>query len=268
MASMADAEGELASERVLEILSLVAKEEAGAKGEIDRRGFEVGSHKFVRPRTEGQWEYARALTTHDIVFATGPAGTGKTYLAVAAALAALKKGSVNRIVLARPAVEAGEKLGFLPGDLLEKVNPYLRPLYDGLQDMMSFAQVEKYIAKGIIEVVPLAFMRGRTLNRAAVILDEAQNTSGLQMKMFLTRLGLESKAAITGDTTQIDLESPEGSGLIEAAEILAGIDGIAICRLTERDIVRHALVRSIVSAYEEMERAKKAEDGRSPAGKG
>jgi len=264
--SLALSDGEIGPDQVADILSAGPEDDGAEHDNIGPKGFEVDNGKFVRPRTRGQWEYARAIATHDIVFATGPAGTGKTYLAVAAALTALKRGEVNRIVLARPAVEAGEKLGFLPGDLMEKVNPYLRPLYDALQDMISFDKVEKYIAKGVIEILPVAFMRGRTFNRAAVILDEAQNTSSLQMKMFLTRLGLESKATITGDITQIDLETPEGSGLVVAGDILSSIEEIAFCRLTEVDIVRHPLVRRIVGAYEKHEGQKRRPEAAGPSG--
>jgi len=211
---------------------------------------DVRGGTYVTPRTKGQAHYLEAIRDHDIVFAIGPAGTGKTYLAVAMALAALRNGEVKKIVLARPAVEAGEKLGFLPGDLIEKVNPYLRPLYDALHDMLDFSQVQKYMERDIIEVVPLAFMRGRTLNHSFVILDEAQNTTIGQMKMFLTRLGTRSRGVITGDVTQIDLPADQPSGLIHAGHILKGIEGIAIVHLTKSDIVRHRLVQEIVAAYE------------------
>ena len=205
---------------------------------------------YVTPRTQGQAAYLEAVRDHDIVFAIGPAGTGKTYLAVAMALAALRSGRVKKIILARPAVEAGEKLGFLPGDLVEKVNPYLRPLYDALHDMLEFSQVRKYMERDVIEVVPLAFMRGRTLNHSFVILDEAQNTTVGQMMMFLTRLGMRSQGVITGDVTQIDLAPNEPSGLVHAARILSAIEGIAMVQLSRRDIVRHRLVEAIVDAYE------------------
>jgi len=210
----------------------------------------VRGGSYVTPRTAGQAAYLEALQSHDIVFAIGPAGTGKTYLAVAVALAALRSGKVKRLILARPAVEAGEKLGFLPGDLIEKVNPYLRPLYDALHDMLDFNLVRKYMDRDIIEVVPLAFMRGRTLNHAFVILDEAQNTTVGQMMMFLTRLGSRSRGVITGDITQVDLPHDEMSGLVHAERILAGIEGIAFVHLTRRDIVRHRLVQAVVEAYE------------------
>lgn len=205
----------------------------------------------VTPRTPGQLTYYNATQENDIVFVVGPAGTGKTYQAVAVAIAALKSRLVERIILTRPAVEAGERLGFLPGDLKEKIDPYLTPLYDALQDMLPFEKVKAYLEQRIIEIAPLAYMRGRTLSSAYVILDEAQNATPLQMKMFLTRLGVNSRAIITGDITQIDLPGKEGSGLVQASQILAGIDGIAICQLTGRDVVRHRLVREIIKAYHE-----------------
>ncbi|MEQ1500664.1 MAG: PhoH family protein [Myxococcota bacterium] len=202
------------------------------------------------PRSAGQRAYVDLLRSHDVVFGVGPAGTGKTYLAMAAAVAALKRGQVRRVVLTRPAVEAGEKLGFLPGDLSEKVDPYLRPLYDALSDMIPGDRVAKMLEKGVIEVAPLAFMRGRTLNHAFIVLDEAQNTTREQMKMFLTRLGEGSRMVITGDTTQIDLPRKRDSGLIHALDVLDGVSKIGLCRLTGTDVVRHPLVMSIVDAYE------------------
>ncbi len=205
----------------------------------------------VTPRTAGQLNYYNSALENDIVFAVGPAGTGKTYQAVAVAIAALKARLVERIILTRPAVEAGERLGFLPGDLKEKIDPYLTPLYDALQDMLPFEKVKAYLEQRIIEIAPLAYMRGRTLSAAYVILDEAQNATPMQMKMFLTRLGVNSRAIITGDITQIDLPGNEGSGLVQAIQILSGIDGIAICQLTGRDVVRHRLVRDIIKAYHE-----------------
>jgi len=219
-------------------------------GFSDEVRVDVRGGGYVTPRSKGQAAYLEAIRAHDFVFAIGPAGTGKTYLAVAMALAALRNGRVKKLILARPAVEAGEKLGFLPGDLEEKVNPYLHPLYDALNDMLDFAQVRKYTDRDIIEVVPLAFMRGRTLNHAFVILDEAQNTTVGQMMMFLTRLGSRSQGVITGDVTQVDLPSGEMSGLVHAERILSGIEGIAFVRLGKGDIVRHRLVQSIVEAYE------------------
>ena len=204
----------------------------------------------VMPKTVTQREYLDAIDRCDIVFGVGPAGTGKTYLAMAQAVAALVAKRVTRIILARPAVEAGEKLGFLPGDLQEKVNPYLRPLYDALYDMLDVERVERLIERNVIEVAPLAFMRGRTLNDAFVILDEAQNTTSEQMKMFLTRLGFGSKAVVTGDITQIDLPAGKASGLVEALAIVGSIEGIATIYFDDRDVVRHGLVQQIVRAYD------------------
>ena len=204
----------------------------------------------VVPKSVTQKKYLDAIEQHDIVFGIGPAGTGKTYLAMAQAVSFLLAKRVNRIILARPAVEAGEKLGFLPGDLQEKVNPYLRPLYDALYDMMELDRVERLIERGTIEVAPIAFMRGRTLNDAFVILDEAQNTTSEQMKMFLTRLGFGSKAVITGDVTQIDLPTGRTSGLVEAVKVIGQVDGIAFIHFDEKDVVRHSLVQAIVKAYE------------------
>nr|WP_277995901.1 PhoH family protein [Moorella thermoacetica] len=206
--------------------------------------------KQIRPKTLGQLRYIQAMRRYDIVFGIGPAGTGKTYLAVVMAVNALRARSVERIILARPAVEAGEKLGFLPGDLQEKVNPYLRPLYDGLYDVLGLETAQKYMEKNIIEVAPLAYMRGRTLDDAFIILDEAQNTTSEQMKMFLTRIGFGSRAVITGDITQVDLPRETTSGLVEVQRILKGIEGIAIEYLTEADVVRHPLVQEIIKAYE------------------
>jgi phosphate starvation-inducible PhoH-like protein len=204
----------------------------------------------IRPKTDGQRRYIEAILNHDLTFCTGPAGTGKTYLAVAAAANQLKRGQARRIVLARPAVEAGERLGFLPGDLQAKVNPYLRPLFDALHDMMDFEQVKRFMVNDVIEVIPLAFMRGRTLNESVIILDEAQNTTAAQMLMFLTRLGHDSKMIITGDTSQVDLPAGQKSGLVDAVEKLKGIKGIATVELERSDIVRHRLVQNIVNAYE------------------
>lgn len=204
----------------------------------------------IKPKTVGQKKYVEAIRQNDIVFGIGPAGTGKTYLAVVMAVLALKNKDVNRIVLARPAVEAGEKLGFLPGDLQEKVNPYLRPLYDGLYDVLGVDTAQKYMERTIIEVAPLAYMRGRTLDDSFIILDEAQNTTPEQMKMLLTRIGFGSKAVITGDVTQVDLPKGNFSGLIEVQKILRGIEGISFQYLTEADVVRHHLVQKIIQAYE------------------
>jgi len=212
---------------------------------------------LITPKSRAQKEYIDSIRKHDMVFGIGPAGTGKTYLAMAMAVASLSEGRVSRIVLTRPAVEAGEALGFLPGDLAEKVNPYLRPLYDALHDMMPFEKVSGLIKKGIIEVAPLAFMRGRTLNDSFVILDEAQNTTSEQMKMFLTRIGFSSKAVITGDVTQTDLPVGKLSGLIETKNILQGIDGIKFVFFSKVDVVRHKLVQEIIRAYEELDAEKK-----------
>jgi phosphate starvation-inducible PhoH-like protein len=222
---------------------------------------------MITPQGIGQKRYIDAIRAHDIVFGIGPAGTGKTYLAMAMAVAALKKQEVQRIVITRPAVEAGEKLGFLPGDLAQKVNPYLRPLYDALHDMIEPDQVERLMERSILEVAPLAFMRGRTLNDSFIILDEAQNTTSDQMKMFLTRLGYESKAVITGDITQIDLPSDRRSGLIEAREILAGIEGIAFCTFSELDVVRHPLVQEVIVAYERHEQRRHERSREKPHGR-
>ncbi len=211
----------------------------------------VSAHKrVITPKSIHQKLYIDAIRHHDVVFGIGPAGTGKTYLAMAMALAALMKNQVTRMVLCRPAVEAGEKLGFLPGDLAEKVNPYLRPLYDALHDMVDFDRARRMLERGTIEVAPLAFMRGRTLNDSFIILDEAQNTTSEQMKMFLTRLGYNSKAVITGDITQIDLPSGKLSGLKEARTVLANTSGISFVYFNERDVVRHRLVQAIITAYE------------------
>ncbi len=204
----------------------------------------------LKPRTMNQAIYLDNIAVHDITFGIGPAGTGKTYLAVACAVDALQRNAVQRIVLTRPAVEAGERLGYLPGDLAQKIDPYLRPLYDALYDLMGFEQVQKALERQTIEIAPLAFMRGRTLNTAFVILDEAQNTTPEQMKMFLTRIGFGSKAVITGDVSQIDLPKTQLSGLVDAERVLKRVEGIAICRLTSADVVRHPLVARIVDAYD------------------
>ena len=212
--------------------------------------------KLIKAKTVGQQNYMKAIQKNTITLGVGPAGTGKTYLAVAAAVAAFRERSVNRIILTRPAVEAGERLGFLPGDLQNKVDPYLRPLYDALYDMLGPETFQKYQERGSIEVAPLAYMRGRTLDDSFIILDEAQNTTKEQMKMFLTRLGFGSKIVITGDVTQIDLPSDKTSGLKDAVRVLEGVKDIAICRLTSADVVRHALVQEIINAYEKAEKKK------------
>jgi phosphate starvation-inducible PhoH-like protein len=220
--------------------------------------------RTIVPKSVAQRRYVQAIRGHDLTFGIGPAGTGKTYLAMAMAVGALIERRVKRIILARPAVEAGEKLGFLPGDLAEKVNPYLRPLYDALHDIMDFDKAQALLSRGQIEVAPLAFMRGRTLSDAFVILDEAQNATSEQMRMFLTRLGLGSRAVVTGDVTQVDLPSGATSGLAEARDLLAGVPGIAFCEFSDVDVVRHPLVQRIVLAYEardgERKRAKEARD--------
>ena len=210
-----------------------------------------GLRRAIAPKTQGQRDYVHAIATTDIVVSIGPAGTGKTYLAVAKAVESMARKRVKRIILARPAVEAGESLGFLPGDLQAKVDPYLRPLYDALEDMMPPERVQRALEQRTIEIAPLAYMRGRTLNDAFIILDEAQNATGAQMKMFLTRLGVNSKVVVTGDKTQIDLPKREDSGLIQIERILPGIDGIAFCYLGDSDVVRHRLVREIIRAYAE-----------------
>ena len=224
-------------------VSLRSLAEAGRQRSFGKR--------TVQPKSINQRRYLEAIEKHDMVFGIGPAGTGKTYLAVAMAISALISKRVNRIVLARPAVEAGERLGFLPGTLQEKVDPYLRPLYDALYDMLEPEKVDRFLEKNIIEVAPIAFMRGRTLNDSFIILDEAQNTTGEQMKMFLTRMGFNSKAVITGDITQIDLPNPKRSGLVEATEVLRDVEGISFLYFDESDVVRHHLVQRIVRAYED-----------------
>lgn len=210
--------------------------------------------QFIIPKTDTQKTYINAIKNFDIVIGVGPAGTGKTYLAMAMAIHAYIKKQVSRIVLVRPAIEAGEKLGFLPGDMYEKVNPYLRPLYDALYDIMGIEKSSKLIDRGVIEIAPLAFMRGRTLNDSFIILDEAQNTTSEQMKMYLTRLGFNSKTVITGDITQIDLPAGKTSGLLEAIKILKGIEGISFVYFSKEDVVRHKLVRAIIKAYENHEK--------------
>jgi len=213
----------------------------------------------ITPKTDGQRHYITAMLRHDLVFCLGPAGTGKTYLAVAVAVHQLKRGDAKRIVLVRPAVEAGEKLGFLPGDLQQKVNPYLRPLFDAMHDMMTFDQLKRFMINDVVEVIPLAYMRGRTLNSAIIILDEAQNTTPAQMLMFLTRLGHHSKMIVTGDDSQVDLEPDQPSGLIDAVHRLRGCPGVDVIRLTEVDIVRHRLVQAVVARYASLSASRRQE---------
>jgi len=239
---------------VHDVERVLADEAHGALGKPSPEDVKIilpGLRRVIQPKTAGQRTYLQAIAQHDIVIGIGPAGTGKTYLAVAAAVDALSRKRVRRIILARPAVEAGENLGFLPGDLQEKVDPYLRPLYDALEDMMPRDRVQKALETRTIESAPLAYMRGRTLSDAFVILDEAQNATGMQMKMFLTRLGVNSRAVITGDKTQIDLPNREDSGLLQVERILPGIEGIGFCYLEDSDVVRHRLVRDIIRAYAE-----------------
>lgn len=233
-----------------DVESAIASAYGVGEGEVEFRLDVFAPGRTIRPRTPGQAAYLRALAENDLVFCVGPAGSGKTYLAVAMAVAALKRDAVRKIVLTRPAVEAGERLGFLPGDLQAKVDPYLRPLYDALHDMMPTDHIQRYMENDVIEVVPLAFMRGRTLDRAFIILDEGQNCTRKQMQMFLTRLGASSTSVVTGDTSQTDLPSGEVSGMIEAMGLLRGVKGIGFIRLTQRDIIRHRLVQDIVDAYD------------------
>lgn len=243
--SISDRDVKTASQLVLEDGAVDLREHFLKDGKLRQAG-----KRRIAAKSANQRRYLDAIEQHDIVFGIGPAGTGKTYLAMAQAVSYLLAKKVSRIVLARPAVEAGEKLGFLPGDLQEKVNPYLRPLYDALYDMLDVEKADTYLERGAIEVAPLAFMRGRTLNDAFVILDEAQNTTSEQMKMFLTRLGFGSKAVVTGDITQIDLPTGRASGLVQAMEVVGKIDGISFIYFDERDVVRHKLVQAIVKAYE------------------
>ncbi|MFQ5515157.1 MAG: PhoH family protein [Myxococcota bacterium] len=225
----------------------------GLQSLFDGEAIEVGRRKRIVPRSINQREYVRTVRSGDLTFGIGPAGTGKTYLAMALAVSALQRREVARIILTRPAVEAGEKLGYLPGTLFDKVDPYLRPLYDALHDMMDAAEIARRLERGVIEVAPLAFMRGRTLNDAFIILDEAQNTTSEQMRMFLTRLGFDSKAVVNGDVTQIDLPRGTTSGLIEARELLEGVRGIGFVEFTEADVVRHPLVQKVIRAYRRRE---------------
>lgn len=251
LGTLADKGQQISEQTVRYVISMISDGETAALHEISTDGICMTvSGKVIRPKTVGQKKYVDAIKKNTIVLGVGPAGTGKTYLAVALAVRAFKAREVQKIILTRPAVEAGEKLGFLPGDLQDKIYPYLRPLYDALFDMFGAEAFARYIEKNIIEVAPLAYMRGRTLDDAFVILDEAQNTTSEQIKMFLTRLGTNSKMVITGDITQIDLPEKRKSGLIEAMKVLQRIDDIAIMRFTEKDVVRHKLVQDIIKAYE------------------
>ena len=238
--------------QLIEIISV----DNGQNNELPKEVIHYGRKGAIVARSKGQHTYINIVNNNDIVLSVGPAGTGKTYIAVAFAIAALENSEVDRIVLCRPAVEAGESLGFLPGDLKEKVDPYLTPLYDALGDIMPKSKLKKVLSDGTIEIVPLAYMRGRTLNNAFMILDEAQNATPMQMKMFLTRLGVNSKAIITGDITQVDLPLKTDSGLIQVVKILKGIDGISFVKLTESDVVRHKLVKDIILAYDKSTRKK------------
>jgi phosphate starvation-inducible PhoH-like protein len=255
--SIVHRQGSLTSDEVTRILGSFT----GQHGAGEVQSIEVmNAGRKIAPRTAGQADYVRAIQQYDLVFCVGPAGTGKTYLAVAMAVAALKQERIRKIVLVRPAVEAGESLGYLPGDMQAKINPYLRPLLDALREMMDYDQIKRYTEQDLIEVIPLAYMRGRTLNDAFIILDEAQNTTVSQMKMFLTRMGRGSKIVVSGDATQVDLPHQTPSGLVDALRRLRGIEGITHVRLSKADIVRHRLVQQIVQAYEE-EPAKRRSEG-------
>ena len=249
-------QGHTVDRQEVEFAARVAEGRSNAPGEPQLEVVLVSDRgKPVRPRTEMQQRYVAAVAQHDLVFAIGPAGTGKTYLAMAAAVAALRKKQVSRLILTRPAVEAGERLGFLPGDVQAKVDPYLRPLFDALYDMMDVERAQRLVERGVIEVAPLAFMRGRTLNDSFIILDEAQNTSREQMKMFLTRLGFGSRAVVTGDITQTDLPAGQVSGLNHVRDLLPGVEGIAFINFSDRDVVRHELVQRIIQVYEREDSA-------------
>jgi phosphate starvation-inducible PhoH-like protein len=261
-ADLVDAGSHFDSSEVESFLKIASQDpEATLKGLAEAGRARTFGKKSITPKSLNQRTYVDAIERHDMVFGIGPSGTGKTYLAVAMAVDSLLSKEVSRIILARPAVEAGERLGFLPGTLQEKVNPYLRPLYDALYDVLDPDRVERYLEKGIIEIAPIAFMRGRTLNDAFVILDEAQNTTSEQMKMFLTRLGFNSKAVVTGDITQIDLPDGRRSGLVEAIDVVSRVPGISFVYFTERDVVRHTLVQRIIRAYEEFDQTRNAAAG-------
>ena len=263
------ASGGMITEQTLQYAIRMVKGDDASSSQYDDRVLLNNRRVAIKPRSEGQKRYIDAIYSNDLVFSIGPAGTGKTYLAVACAVRFLKERRIDRIILVRPAVEADEKLGFLPGDMKEKVDPYLRPLYDALYDMIPHGQVERYIESGVIEIAPLAFMRGRTLNNSFIILDEAQNSTVRQMKMFLTRLGINSKTVVTGDITQIDLEEKSMSGLISAQKILQGIPGIEFTYLSEKDVVRHPLVQEIIVAYDRWEnRLEKTDNSAEENGNG
>ena len=256
----------LTSGEVKSLLRVATEEpEESPRGMFEHGRARSFGKKSVTPKNASQRRYMEEIETHDMTFGIGPGGTGKTYIAVAMAVSALLTKQVNRIILARPAVEAGERLGFLPGTLQQKIDPYMRPLYDALYDMLDADKLERFLEKGIIEVAPLAFMRGRTLNDSFVILDEAQNTTSEQMKMFLTRLGFNSKAVITGDVTQIDLPAGKKSGLVEAMEICGRIPGISVIQFGEKDVVRHNLVQQIIRAYEEHDATQPHRNGKAVA---
>jgi len=250
--------GWIDSEEIASAVSILSMEKDSTMASILYDSIPVPlKRRIIRPKTPGQKKYIRAIKDNTITFCIGPAGTGKTYLAMAMAVSAIARGDVNRLILVRPAIEAGEKLGYLPGDLSEKISPYLRPLYDALNDMMGFDRIQKAVERGAIEMLPLAYMRGRTLNDAFIIMDEAQNSTVEQMKMFLTRLGFNSRVVVTGDITQVDLPTEKPSGLIQVQSFLKNLAGITFVYLDERDVVRHWLVQKIVSAYEEWESRKK-----------
>ena len=253
MSQTLNRKGSLTQKNIQDLIRITCNENKKQNNKSVDNVIYYGRKGGITARTEGQKKYVEKVNKNDIVFSIGPAGTGKTYIAVAFAIAALENHNVERIILCRPAVEAGESLGFLPGDLKEKVDPYLAPLYDALGDMLHKAKLNPLLAKNVIEIVPLAYMRGRTLNNAFLILDEAQNATPMQMKMFLTRLGVNSKTIITGDITQIDLPKKSNSGLIQVIDILNNIDGIGFCQLNKSDVVRHPLVKNIIDAYQTVD---------------
>ncbi|MCY3564678.1 MAG: PhoH family protein [Gammaproteobacteria bacterium] len=264
---LATEQGELLSSNVIHLaLQEITNPPAGESGDIGVTGIIRTPRLSIKPRSKQQAAYVNGIERQDLNFSIGPAGTGKTYLAVACAVQALVSERVNRIVLVRPAVEAGEKLGFLPGDLIQKIDPYLRPLYDALYEMLGFEKVNRLVEKNVIEVAPLAYMRGRTLNESFIILDESQNATTAQMKMFLTRIGVSSRVVVTGDITQIDLPAGTRSGLVQATQVLRDVDGIGFTWFTSRDVVRHRLVQSIVEAYEGFDQSQVTEIREQDAG--